>query len=134
MLFQIDLTGASPSDVFAEFWSGTDAGEEVRERAEALVRGVEHERQRLDSVVAAATEHWRIERMAVVDRNVLRMAVFEMLDDPDVPRVVAIDEAIEIARKYGSEESAAFINGILDAVLRRVDRGEIPFSQGRGAS
>jgi transcription antitermination protein NusB len=125
MLFQIDLAGSSPEDVFASFWGDQREDEGPRTFAEGLVRGVARERRFLDNVVAASAEHWRVERMAVVDRNVLRMAVYEMLFDPEIPAAVAIDEAIELARKFGSEESGAFINGILDSVRKRFDRGEI---------
>ena len=125
MLFQIDLTGAKPSDVFATFWTGQEAGEDVRAFAERLVLGVSGERRWLDRAIAVSATHWRIERMAVVDRNVLRMAVYEMLHDVPTPAAVVIDEAIEVAKKFGSEESGAFINGILDDVRRRVERGEL---------
>ncbi len=125
MLFQIDLAGSAPEEVFEQFWAGQAAADDVRAFAEGLVRGVASERHALDAVVAGSTENWRLERMAVVDRNVLRMAVYEMLFDPEMPPVVAIDEAIEIAKKYGSEESGPFINGILDSVRRRIERGEV---------
>jgi N utilization substance protein B len=125
MLFQMDLARTSPEDAFGSFWADQQGTEDLRAFAEALVRGVARERRFLDSVVAGSAEHWRIERMAVVDRNVLRMAVYEMLFDPEMPPVVAIDEAIELARKFGSEESGAFINGILDAVRKRFESGEI---------
>lgn len=125
MLFQMDVAGGPPEDVLPQFWSDQDTPEDVRRFAEDLVRGVARERLFLDNVVAGSAENWRIERMAVVDRNVLRMAVYEMVFDPEVPPVVAIDEAIEVARKFGSEESGAFINGILDAVRKRIERGEV---------
>jgi N utilization substance protein B len=116
MLFQIDLTGGAPEDVFPQFWAGQEAGEEIRAFAERPVSAVQAQRRAVDAVVADSTEHWRIERMAVVDRNVLRMAVYEMLFEPRTPPVVAIDEAIEVARRFGSEDSGAFINGVLDAI------------------
>ena len=132
MLFQMDVAGGPPEDVLRQFWADQDAPEELRRFAEDLVRGVARERLFLDSVVAGSAENWRIERMAVVDRNVLRIAVYEMVFDAEVPPVVAIDEAIEVARKFGSEESGAFINGILDAVRKRIERGEVaPRGDGR---
>ena len=111
MLFQVDLTGSSPREVFGHFWHGQDAGEPVRSFAERLVLGVTESQSEMDRWIAESAENWRIERMAVVDRNVLRMAVFEMLRDPETPPVVIIDEAIEVAKKFGSEESGSFING-----------------------
>jgi len=124
MLFQIDLTGASPAEVFQDFWQGQTIADELRQFAEALVLGVHGRRAELDRWIAASAEHWRIERMAVVDRNVLRMAVQEMLQDPPVPVAVIIDEAIEVAKKFGSAESGAFINGVLDSIRRRLEGGE----------
>ncbi len=132
MLFQMDVAGGPPEEIFGQFWADQAAPPDLQRFAEDLVRGVARERIFLDNVLAGAAENWRVERMAVVDRNVLRMAVYEMLFDDDVPPVVAIDEAIEVARKFGSEESGAFINGILDAVRKRLDRGEItPKREGR---
>ncbi len=125
MLFQIDLAGGAPDDVFRGFWLGVEASDDVRRFAEEIVRGVARERRSLDGMVAGSAENWRVERMAVVDRNVLRMAVYEMLFEQDVPAVVAIDEAIEVARKFGGEESGSFVNGVLDSVRRRLERGEI---------
>ena len=125
MLFQIDLTGTTPPDVFVTFWSGQEAGEDVRSFAERLVLGVTHELRALDRAITVSATNWRIERMAVVDRNVLRMAVYELLHDAPTPPAVVIDEAIEVAKKFGSEDSGAFINGILDDVRRRVERGEL---------
>lgn len=125
MLFQIDLTGTTPPDVFGTFWTGQEAGEDVRAFAERLVLGVSHELRALDRAIAVSATNWRIERMAVVDRNVLRMAVYEMLHDVPTPAAVVIDEAIEVAKKFGSEDSGSFINGILDDVRRRVERGEL---------
>jgi N utilization substance protein B len=125
MLFQIDLTGIAPREVFHEFWTGHEASDDVREFAERLVLGVSGDRRDLDTTIAGSATHWRIERMAVVDRNVLRMAVYEMLEDAPTPAPVVIDEAIEVARKFGSEESGSFINGILDDVRRRLERGEL---------
>ena len=125
MLFQIDLTGVSPRDVFHDFWADHTTASEVRGFAEELVLGVYGDRRELDRWIIGASEHWRIERMAVVDRNVLRMAVHEMVHDPETPDAVIIDEAIEVAKKYGSEESGSFINGVLDAIRKRKERGEL---------
>jgi len=119
VLFQLDLTGASPADVFEHFWDDQEAAEETRSFSEELVLGVCRTQDETDLMISEAAENWRLDRMAVVDRNVLRMAVFEMLHLPDTPDAVVIDEAIEVARKFGSEDSAKFINGILDSILRR---------------
>lgn len=125
MLFQIDLIGARPEAVFHEFWANREVGEGTREFAEQLVWGVHGKRREMDRVIIGSAEHWRLERMAVVDRNVLRMAVYEMITEAETPPAVIIDEAIEVAKKFGSEESGSFINGILDSVRKRIERGEI---------
>ena len=125
MLFQIDLTGVSPRDVFRDFWSDHTAPSEIRGFAEELVLGVHDDLRELDRWIIGSAEHWRIERMAVVDRNVLRMAVHEIVHDPETPDAVIIDEAIEVAKKYGSEESGSFINGVLDAIRKRKERGDL---------
>jgi N utilization substance protein B len=124
MLFQLDVAGGEPSDVYPHFWREHEAEADVRSFAEELVAGVIRARAQLDAVIASAAEHWRIERMAVVDRNILRMAVFEMAQS-STPPVVVLDEAIEVGKKYGSEQSGAFLNGILDAIRKRIERGEI---------
>jgi N utilization substance protein B len=125
MLFQIDLTATPPADVFREFWNEAAPAEDVREFAEGLVKGVVARRKALDVVLARSAEHWRVERMAVVDRNVLRMAIYELLWERETPAAVVLDEAIEVAKRFGGEESGAFVNGVLDAVRRAFDRGEI---------
>jgi N utilization substance protein B len=121
MLFQIDLTDGRPEEVFPAFWQSREADAELREFSESLVLGVAESRDGMDEVIAGAASHWRIDRMAVVDRNVLRLAAYEMIHRPDTPKAVVIDEAIEVAKKFGGEESGAFVNGILDAVLRRLE-------------
>jgi len=128
MLYQIDQTEVTAEEVFGQFWHGQQqAGEDVRAFAERLVGGVIARREQLDKLIAEAAEHWKIGRMAVVDRNVLRLAVYEMLDEGDTPPAVIIDEAIEISKKFGSEDSGNFINCILDAVRKRL---EVPPASG----
>lgn len=131
MLFQIDLTGVAPQDVFRDFWDDHSAASEIRGFAEELVLGVYEDRRELDRWIIGSSEHWRIERMAVVDRNVLRMAVHEIVHDAETPDAVIIDEAIEVAKKYGSEESGSFINGVLDAIRKRKERGELGVDPGK---
>ena len=125
MLFQIDLTGVAPADVFRTFWRTQNVEQSVRSFSEQLVLGVYEEREATDRLIAGAADRWKLDRMPVVDRNVLRMAVYELLQQPETPAAVVIDEAIEVAKKFGSAESGGFINGILDAVRRRVERGRV---------
>ena len=125
ILFEVDLAGAPIDDVMERFWSGRKAETEVRGFAEQLVRGVLAGRQAIDDRIGSAAEHWRLERMATVDRNVLRMAIHELLTG-DNPAPVVIDEAIEVAKRYGGEGSGSFINGILDEVRVRLEREQDP--------
>lgn len=131
MLFQLDLTHCAPHEVFQNFWSQHPAEPELMAFAERLVQGVFAERAELDRLIQEAAEHWRVERMAVVDRNVLRSAIYELLHERDTPPAVVIDEAIEIAGRFGGAESGGFINGILDAVRRRLQGSlVVPPAQG----
>ena len=127
-LYQIDVASTDLEEALARFWRSFEPVErEVREMAEALVRGVAAHRRRIDEAVEAVSVNWRLDRMAKVDRNVLRLAVHELLHRPDVPVKVVIDEAIELGKKFGSESSGAFVNGVLDRIasgLPPVRRGE----------
>jgi N utilization substance protein B len=125
MLFQIDMAGGTPSEVYPHFWKEHESETEVKTFAEGLVEGVMREREALDRIIAEAAEHWRIERMAVVDRNILRVAVYELARLPETPPIVVLDEAIEVGKKFGTDQSGAFINGILDTVRKRIERGEL---------
>jgi N utilization substance protein B len=92
------------------------------EFAERLVRGVMECREKLDEVIEAYSEHWRLERMSIVDRNILRIAAFELLHCPDIPPKVTLNEAIDLGKRFGTEDSGGFINGILDRILSEVVR------------
>jgi transcription antitermination protein NusB len=120
-LYQLDQTGAEdPTPFEEEFWARHLVDADARAFAASLVRGAKAEQKKIDAIIAESAEHWGLERMAVVDRNILRMAVFELLYEPDVPGKVAINEAIEIAKKFGTAESSRFINGVLDRVHREL--------------
>lgn len=116
MLFQIDISGDEPKDVYAHFWEAHDMEADVRRFSQELVDGVFTAREMLDAKIAEAAKRWRVDRMAVVDRNILRMALYEMDQLGDTPPAVVIDEAIEVARRFGTDESAKFVNGVLDAL------------------
>ena len=90
--------------------------------ARTLLEGSLVNQESIDSLIGEQAENWRLERMPVVDRNVLRLAVYELCHQPDVPAVVVIDEAIELAKKFGSDQSGRFVNGILDALLATLGR------------
>jgi len=115
-LYQIDVAAEGIDEALAAFWKSFEPVErEVRELAEALVRGVAEHRRSVDDAIEEASSNWRLDRMARVDRNVLRLAVYELLQT-DVPVKVVINEAIELGKKFGSESSGAFVNGVLDKV------------------
>lgn len=86
-----------------------------------LVRGVVARLQEIDAVIAERAEHWRLARMAIVDRLILRLAVYEFLDMPDTPKTVVINEALELAKTFGDDESVRFVNGVLDGIKRRLE-------------
>jgi N utilization substance protein B len=117
-LYQLDLHGADdPAPHEREFWQRHPVDPHTREFAEALVRGSKQQQAKIDQLLTQYVEHWDLDRMAVVDRNILRMAVYELLWQPQVPPKAAINEAIEIAKKFGTTESSRFINGVLDRIL-----------------
>ncbi len=115
-LYQIDVAAEGIDEALGRFWKSFEPVErEVMELAEALVRGVAEHRRAIDAEIEGASANWRLDRMAKVDRNVLRLATYELLKT-DVPVKVAINEAIELGKKYGSESTGAFVNGVLDRV------------------
>lgn len=120
-LYQLDLQGEDdPTPHAAEFWSRHPLDEEPREFADDLVRGTKSLQPKIDEVIGRFTEHWDLDRMAVVDRNILRLAVYELGWREETPPKVVINEAIEIAKKFGTRESSRFINGILDRIHREL--------------
>ena len=125
MLFAMEAGGGSAERVIAAYWRETPGDPEGREYADNVLRGVAGDLDKVDEAVRKASTNWRLERMARVDRNVLRLGAWELLKSRDVPRAVILDEAVELAKRFGSEESGAFVNGVLDRVasdVGRVDR------------
>lgn len=117
MLFQADVGKQTSEQVQATFWkSGDPVDAEVRGFAEDLFRSATSRQEEIDQLIAANSRHWRIERMPAVDRNLLRMAVGEMLGFKSTPFPIVINEALEIGRRYSAPESINFLNGILDAI------------------
>jgi transcription antitermination factor NusB len=119
LLYELDVRGESdPGAVIDAFWTRQPAPDEVRAFAEAIVRGVKAHQPKIDELIARFAEHWELGRMAVVDRNLLRAGIWELLWGVDVPPKAVINEAIEIARRFSTEESTRFVNGLLDRVRR----------------
>src|ERR1043165_8823188 len=123
MLFAADVAGTRPDELARNFWSELADGEvdeDGREFATRLALGTLAHLEEVDERIKLRAEHWRIDRMATVDRNVLRLAVYEFLHE-STPRTVTINEALEVARRFSTYEATQFINGILDAVKRDLD-------------
>jgi transcription antitermination protein NusB len=123
MLFQADMGRQTADQVRRSFWKERDpvAGD-VRSFADDLFQVATDRTMEIDRLIEGHAEHWRMERMAAVDRNILRAAVAELLGFPETPRAVVINEALEIARKFSSPESVQFINGVLDSVGRELQK------------
>jgi len=129
VLFALDLSNAPPEssavrDSFDSVSAEFDLPKRARDRALELCLGVVHHLKDIDVAIAAASEHWKVERLAAVERNVLRIAAFELLFEPETPAEVIIDEAVEVARRFASEKSPAFVNGVLDVVARNARGGK----------
>lgn len=123
MLFQADMGRQAAGDVRRTFWRERDSVDtEVRGFAEDLFGVATDRAAEIDGLIERHAEHWRMDRMAAVDRNLLRTAVAELLGFPATPRAVIINEALEIARKFSSPESVQFINGVLDSVGKDLEK------------
>jgi transcription antitermination factor NusB len=123
-MYQLDLRGEDFGAETVEFLRESTQNPEVYFFARQLAEGAWAWRQEADRLVAEAAEHWTPDRMAVLDRNVLRLATYELANCPDVPERVALDQAIELAKRFSSAESGGFVNGVLDHVLRILKRRE----------
>jgi len=137
-LYQYDtLKESSPNGVVIEeavdlFWTTKEPplDKEVREFANRLITGACKNMDGIDSIIKRYSKHWRLSRMSKIDRNILRMAIYELVYLMNIPPAVTINEAVELAKKYGTEESGAFVNGILDGIRIAVDKGELEYDKG----
>jgi N utilization substance protein B len=119
MLYQHDLSGNTPDTIVSTFEDLQKSKANTREFATKIFKGTVDNLQEIDDMIQQQAENWRLSRMAVVDRNIIRMSIYEFLHENDTPKLVIIDEAIEIAKKFGTSKSSQFINGILDGILKR---------------
>lgn len=135
-LYHADLTESSVQQALTDLWAGLLDGEgfdderahesEEVEFAQLIALGVESNKAELDGLIEQCSTNWRLVRMPVVDRNILRMAAYELAHQPDIPATVSINEAIELAKRFGTKDSRAFVNGIVDRMARllgRIDKG-----------
>ncbi|MCL2760352.1 MAG: transcription antitermination factor NusB [Desulfuromonadales bacterium] len=118
ILYGMGLNPASPEEAIRLFWESHKAPASVRSFADSLITGVLGNMERIDAEIAAKSPNWSISRMSRIDLAVLRIAVFELLFREDIPKNVTINEAIEIGKVFGSEDTSAFVNGILDEIAR----------------
>ena len=132
ILYCMDMTDSPADEAISYHYEFMTTDEEkesqatvlIRPFTERLVHGVHLHRHEIDQTLLSASEHWRLDRMSIVDRNILRIALFEMLYCPDVPPKVSINEAIDIGKKFGTEDSGSFINGVLDNILGNLQKAE----------
>jgi N utilization substance protein B len=126
MLYQWEVGRSSPGDTILTYWRAQEEApalaEEHREFANLLVRGTAQRVAEIDGLLAERAQNWRVERMAVLDRLVLRLATYEMLAEPATPAKVIINEALELTRQYSGDEAVAFVNGVLDGVRKQLGR------------
>ena len=123
MLFQLEGSGVSANQTIELFWrTYEDADPEGKAYADVIVRGVADNLDGIDKKIAAASQNWRLERMSRVDRNLLRLGSWELMFRSDVPRAVILDEAVELAKSFGTDESSGFVNGVLDRIAENVGR------------
>ena len=126
VLYQVDIRRGEIAEILQEFWEAHQPTPEVKTFAHQLAEGTMAHVQEIDQLISAHANNWDIKRMAVVDRNILRLGVFELRYVTDVPPTVCINEAIELAKRFGDAESAKFINGILDAIHKASVRKDTP--------
>ncbi|MDP8257971.1 MAG: transcription antitermination factor NusB [Candidatus Aadella gelida] len=120
ILYARDITKESVGETDEKFWEhNAGRSQSIREFTEHLVFGVDGKMKDIDSVISACSTNWDLDRMATIDRNILRIAVYELTCDAETPPKVVINEAIEMAKKYGDENSGSFVNGILDEIKKR---------------
>jgi len=124
MLFQHDVSGMKATESRRLFWKTNKVSSAAKKFADSLYSEVTGNREEIDGIISRHSENWKIERMSAVDRNTLRMAIAEFLYVKS-PRAVITDEAVQIAKTYGSEKSGAFVNGLLDAILEELERREV---------
>ncbi len=117
-LYQVDVTKENWAQVLEQYWEGQDAGMPVKAFAVQIIQGTMNNLGPIDILISKYAQNWQLSRMAVIDRNILRMGCFELVYREDIPGKVAINEAVELAKKYGDTESGKFVNGILDKICR----------------
>lgn len=122
LLYQMEVNPGEPQEALELFWRNLSASAATKEFVNRIVLGVHEKQGEIDKLLAKHSEHWRLERMDRVDKSILRMGVFEIMFCDDIPVKVAMNEAVDLGKKFGAEESGAFINGILDKISKTEGR------------
>jgi transcription antitermination protein NusB len=122
ILYALDLNPAPTGDFLKVFWEMNETKPEIVEYATILVKGTLANQEKIDSLISTHSSHWKIDRMAATDRNILRIGTYELLEEQTVPPKAVINEAIEIAKKFGTTDSATFINGVLDSIHQELQK------------
>lgn len=122
VLYQIDMSEGKTEEDFNLFWGHFAPPDDLKEFSQKIVSGVCQHEEEIDVIIEHYSEHWRLKRMSIVDRNILRLAIFELMFCDDIPPKVVLNEAVELGKKFGSDKSGSFVNGILDKVAHRIDR------------
>jgi N utilization substance protein B len=120
LLYQWEITGDPMENLLDGFWRLRSGTAPMRAMAERLATGARARAAGLDAEIAAAATHWRLDRIALVDRTILRLGAYELMEEADTPAAVVLDEAVELAKRFGEADSPAFVNGVLDAIRERV--------------
>ncbi len=130
ILYQMESNPVTVEQAVSLYWmnfepisENPDRLEEIRLFTDMLIQGVSANKDRIDQEIQASSKNWKLNRMALVDRNILRLAVYELLLLDDIPKRVSINEAIELGKKFGSEDSGSFINGVLDKISQGIEKG-----------
>jgi transcription antitermination factor NusB len=116
MLYQIELLGETPEVIMQRFWEDNPSDDEVKQFSARILQGVLKYKNELDQIIIRHTENWDLNRMAILDKNILRFGAYELLYMPDIPPKVTINELVNIAKKYSQEDSGKFVNGVLDHI------------------
>jgi transcription antitermination protein NusB len=133
ILYQWDITRGPMDRVVGRFWQVRSGTDEMKAMAERLARGAQREVERLDEAIAKASSNWRLDRIAPIDRDILRLGAYELMAEPATPASVIIDEAVELAKRFSEADAPGFVNGVLDAIKREV-RPEAPPGRKQGPS
>lgn len=125
VLYQIEITGEEPNEALSKYWSTLDIESGGDSYAKSIIFGVYNHLEEIDSLIMQSRTRWRLDRISLVDKAILRLGIYELLYEEDLEYKIIINEAVELAKKYGDINSKAFVNGILDEVARKVRRNEI---------